>query len=172
MCIHYPDNFPIMFLSFLNLTYPCLPHMGSSDTISLRGNTSLHDKINWRKIDSASIEAYKICVLGRFVHSFRWVARLLNSRLQVASTCYWYACGKLFSCIHVRFQSSWGIYPCLIMTVKNFDRNSSRTGDARSRWLEESWLPSCFTFPRLLIYNNNWLLTANISIVQLEQLIY
>ena len=48
--------------------------------------------------------------------------------------------------IDVQLLSSWCIYPCLIMTVKNFDRNFSRTGAAR--WLEESWLPSSFSFSK------------------------
>ena len=61
MCIHSPDNFSDHVPVFFELNVS-LPHVGSSDTISSHGNTSLHDKINWRIIDSASREAYKICV--------------------------------------------------------------------------------------------------------------
>ena len=61
MCIHSPDNFSDHVPVFIELSIS-LPHVGGSDTFSSRGNTSLHDDIDWHKIDSASIEAYKICV--------------------------------------------------------------------------------------------------------------
>ena len=61
MCIHFPDNFsdhvPVLFELSISL-----PHVGGSDNFSSHGNTSLHDNIDWHKVDSVSIEAYKICV--------------------------------------------------------------------------------------------------------------
>lgn len=68
----------------------------------------------------------------------------------------------------MQFLSSWGIYPCLIMTEKNFDRNSSRTGAARRRWFEESWLPSCLLVLSLSKASHTVSGTIDILAVQLE----
>ena len=60
MCIHSPDNFSDHVPVFLELSIS-LPQVGGSDTLGLYGNTILHDNSDWCKIDSTSIEAYKIC---------------------------------------------------------------------------------------------------------------
>ena len=59
MCVHSPDNFSDHVPVFFELKIS-LPQVGGSDTYSSRDDTSLHDNIDWCKIDSASIEAYKI----------------------------------------------------------------------------------------------------------------
>ena len=104
MCIHFPDNFSDHVSVFFELNVS-LPHVGNSDTTSSRGNTSLHDKIDWCKIDSASVEAYKIWV---------WASlSTLSDELQDCSTpdckphqpAIDYACVKLcFSLYHAGQQ--------------------------------------------------------------------
>ena len=83
-----------MFLSFLNCI--SLPHVGGFDTFRSFSDTSLHDSIDWCKIDSASIEAYKLCVQASLP--------TLSDELQNCSTpdcklhqpAIDYACQKLF----------------------------------------------------------------------------
>ena len=88
MCIHSPDNFSDHVPVFFELNVS-LPHVGSSDT------SSLHDKIDWHIIDSASLEAYKICV--------RASLPTLSDELQDCSTpdCKSHLTMHVKSCFHM-----------------------------------------------------------------------
>ena len=99
MCIHSPDNFSDHVPVFFELSIS-LPHVGGCDTLGSHGNTILHDNIDWCKIDSTSIEAYRICVQASLP--------TLSNELQVCSTpdckshlsAIDYACEKLFFCLY------------------------------------------------------------------------
>ena len=85
----------IMFLSPLNL-----PYVNNSDTVASRGDTSLHDIVNWLKIDSEAIESYNTCVQTTSPTLSGDLLDCSNSNCKHHQLVIDIACEKLLSCLY------------------------------------------------------------------------